>query len=49
MNRPEISSTLRFSLKCRICRTSTPSCWPATCPSPSPPAARTRGRSGWRR
>ncbi|MDT4836417.1 hypothetical protein FQZ97_701140 [compost metagenome] len=24
MNSPEISSTLRFSLKCRICRTSTP-------------------------
>ncbi|MCY1411937.1 hypothetical protein D9M71_273330 [compost metagenome] len=24
MNNPEISSTLRFSLKCRICRTSTP-------------------------
>ncbi|MNG17667.1 hypothetical protein D3C84_1016700 [compost metagenome] len=24
MNSPEISSTLKFSLKCRICRTSTP-------------------------
>ncbi|MNE18867.1 hypothetical protein D3C80_1119260 [compost metagenome] len=24
MNRPEISRTLRFSLKCRMCRTSTP-------------------------
>ncbi|MNI63199.1 hypothetical protein D3C73_1185540 [compost metagenome] len=24
MNSPEMSSTLRFSLKCRMCRTSTP-------------------------